>query len=58
LVVFRILEIEVIFGKKATMQGVLQPMPGEIVGNDGDFICVTCILCAGMLENVKIVVRI
>jgi hypothetical protein len=40
------------------MQSALQLMPREIVGNDGDFICVTCILCAGILENFKIVVSI
>jgi hypothetical protein len=56
LVVFRILETEVIWGKKATMQGTLQLMP--TVGNDGDFICITCNLCAGMLEIFKVVVRI
>jgi len=40
------------------MQGALQLMPGEIIENDGDFISITCILCADMLENFKIVVRI
>jgi hypothetical protein len=49
---------EVILGKKATMQGALQLMPGEIVGNDGDFICITCILSADKLENFEIVVTI
>ena len=58
LVVLKILEIEVILGKKATMQSALQLMPGETAGNDGDFICVTCILCAGVWEIFKIVVRI
>ena len=58
MVVFRILENEVILGEKATMQGALQLIPGEIIENDGDFISITCILCADMLENFKIVVRI
>jgi hypothetical protein len=57
LVVFRIMEIEVILGKPP-IQGALQLMPREIVGNDGDFVYATCILCAGQLENFKIVVRV
>jgi len=40
------------------MQGALQLMPGEIIENDGDFIGITCILCADMFENFKIVVRL
>jgi len=27
---------------------------GKIIEDDGDFICVTCILCVGLLENFKL----
>jgi len=30
------------------------PQYGKTVENYGDFICVTCILCVGLLENFKL----
>jgi len=35
------------------MRDLSQLNKGETVLNDGDFICVTCILCVGTLENLN-----
>jgi hypothetical protein len=43
----------VIFGKIVMMRDTLQLKTGETVLNDSDFICVTCILCFGTLENLN-----
>jgi hypothetical protein len=39
------------FGKIVMMRDASQLKKSETVVNDGDFICATCILCVGTLEN-------
>jgi hypothetical protein len=43
-----------IFGKIIMMLDASEFKKGEIVANCDDFICVTCILCVGTLENFKL----
>jgi hypothetical protein len=42
-----------IFGKIVMMK-VSEFKKWEMVANYGDFICLTCILCVGTLENFKL----
>ena len=53
LVLLRILEFGTIFGKMVMMRDASQLKKGETVLNDGNFICVTCTLCVGTLENIN-----
>jgi len=46
-----------IFGKIVTMRNASQFKEGEIVVNCDDFNCVTCIVCVGTLENLKLQLR-
>jgi hypothetical protein len=48
------LESEMIFWKIVMMRDAPQFKYKKTVENYGDFICVTCILCVGLLENFKL----
>jgi hypothetical protein len=53
-ILFRIWEFEMTFGKIIMMWDALQLKKGEILVIYNDFICVSCILCVGMLESFKL----
>jgi hypothetical protein len=51
--VFRIWVLEKIFGKTATMRDASQFKQVENLINNGDFICVTYILCVETLKHLN-----